>query len=211
MIKIFIVHYKKLTERKLFILEQFKKHNITNFEFIEKYDRDNIDENDKMLFVENYDKTQIAISLSHIYVYSEIFMKYENALILEDDAVLNNNFIEILNKYIENTPIDYDMLFIGNGCDLHIDNSRIVSDCNIYKKNVLTEWGTRCTDSYVVSKKGAIKIINYINNIEYKINESIDWWLNRVLREKNFNIYWSEPTIVKQGSQCGLYNSSYNH
>jgi GR25 family glycosyltransferase involved in LPS biosynthesis len=168
-----------------------------------------INEEEKQIFLENYSTTQIAIFLSHIYAIRDIALNYDCALILEDDAILDDKFMEIFKKYVENTPSDYDMLFIGNGCDLHIDNSIITPDCNIYIKDVISEYGTRCTDSYLVSKKCAQKIINYINNLTYKINESIDWWLNRVLREEHFIIYWAEPTIVKQGTQCGYYNSSY--
>jgi hypothetical protein len=36
--KIFVLHYSKLVDRKKSIIEQFKKQNITNYEFIEKYD-----------------------------------------------------------------------------------------------------------------------------------------------------------------------------
>ena len=34
-IKIFVIHYSKLVERKKHILEQLQKYNITDFEFIE--------------------------------------------------------------------------------------------------------------------------------------------------------------------------------
>ena len=37
--KIFIVHYKPLTERKHYLLQKFKEMNITNFEFYDKFDR----------------------------------------------------------------------------------------------------------------------------------------------------------------------------
>jgi hypothetical protein len=63
----------------------------------------------------------------------------------------------------------------------------------------------RCTDSYLVSKKCAIKLCKYINNITYKIN----WWLNRAARDINFKVYWAEPTITTQGSENGFFNQSH--
>jgi GR25 family glycosyltransferase involved in LPS biosynthesis len=124
--KIFVIHYKKLIYRKLFILEQFKKHNITDYEFIE-IDRDELYNHNISMFQENYNNSQIAISLSHFYAYKQISDNYEDGLIFEDDVILNDNFTDILNKYITQLPKDYDMLFIGNGCNLHIENHKLIS------------------------------------------------------------------------------------
>ena len=93
MIKIFVLHYSKLIDRKKYILEQFKKHNITNFEFIEKYDKDEITEEESKLFHSQFKKSSMSLSLKHFYVYKEIADKYDNALILEDDAILCDNFL----------------------------------------------------------------------------------------------------------------------
>ena len=42
MLKIFVLHYSKLVERKENILKQFSKYNITNYEFIELFDVEKI-------------------------------------------------------------------------------------------------------------------------------------------------------------------------
>ena len=93
--KIFVIHYKKLIERKKFILSQFEKHNITDYEFIE-IDRDELYKHDISMFQSNYDNCQIAISLSHFYAYKQISEKYYNGLIFEDDVILSDNFTNIL-------------------------------------------------------------------------------------------------------------------
>ena len=213
MIKIFVIHYKKLINRKLFILEQFLKYNISDYEFIE-IDRDELYNHNISMFQQNYNNSQIAISLSHFYAYTQISDKYDNGLIFEDDVILDDNFTDILNKYITQLPKDYDMLFIGNGCNLHIENHKLISNQNIYEKCLNpTSWGgdgaSRCTDSYIISKKCANKLCQYINNLEYKINLPIDWWLNVAARDNIFKVYWAEPTIVTQGTQNGLFTSSH--
>ena len=197
--KIFILHYSKLTERKQSVLAQFKKHNITDYEFIELFDKDT--RMDTSMFIPNYSLSLISLILKHFWVYKEIMNKYDCALILEDDAVLADNFIELLNKYITELPNDYDMLFIGDGCNLHMQN--ISKEICVYEKCLYpTHWGgdgaSRCTDSYIVNKKCAIKLCDYINKLNYKINMSIDWWINRAARDNNLKVYWSEPTIVTQ-------------
>lgn len=214
MIKILIVHYSKLIERKKYLISQFEKHNIINYEFIEKYDKELLEENDKIKFSDDYKLSMASFMNKTFYIYKEISQKYNSALILEDDVILSDNFTEKLNLYLQKLPEDYDMLFIGNGCNLHIESNKIINGKYIYEKCLYpTSWGgngiTRCTDSYVVSKKCAIKLCEYIDNLTYKIKHAGDWWLNDVARENNFKVFWAEPTIVTQGTQNGLFNSSH--
>lgn len=220
-IKVFVVHYKKLIYRKKYILEQFKKHNITDYEFIE-IDRDELFEQNISIFETNYSTSQMAIALSHFYAYKQISNtisnNYEHGLIFEDDVILADNFTSILSNYLKQLPHNYDMLFIGDGCNLHIDN--IISNKNIYEKGLYPKnWNgrvikpyegcTRCTDSYLISNTCAKKLCHYIDNLKYKINIPIDWWLNVAARDNLFKVYWAEPTIVTQGTQNGLFTSSH--
>jgi len=207
--KIYVIHYKKLVERKAHILEEFKKHNITNFEFID-IDRDELQNYDVTIFEKNYSKSQIAITLSHLSAYKEIVAKYNNALILEDDAILAENFSEKLNSYLAQIPETYDMVFLGDGCGMHIESQFIVPNLNVYDACIRKDGvATRCTDSYIVSKNCAKKIMNYIENLPYKIRNAVDAWLNIVIRDNNLNVYWTEPTIVNQGTQYGKFQSSH--
>jgi len=207
--KIFVLHYSKLVDRKKNIINQFKKYNITDYEFIEKYDMNEITDDESSIFDINYKKSIMSLTLKHFYVYNEIANsdKYEDALIFEDDAILSDNFIDKLNEYITQLPKDYDMLFIGDGCNLHIEQNKIIPNTNIYEKCLYsTKWGgdgcSRCTDSYLVNKKCAIKMGEYVNKITKitKIKLPIDFFINEAARDNNFKVYWAEPTIVKQGS-----------
>lgn len=212
--KIFVLHYTKLGDRKIHILEQFKKQNITDYEFIEKYDKEDLQDCDILLFDKCVKTSMISLMNKHFYAYKLIAKNYENALILEDDVILSDNFTKILDKYISQLPQDYDMLFIGDGCNLHIEKHKLISNQNIYEKCLYpTSWGgdgaSRCSDSYIISKKCANKLCEYINKLKNKINLPSDWWLNVAARENNLKVYWAEPTIVTQGTQNGLFNSSH--
>jgi glycosyl transferase family 25 len=211
--KIFVVHYKKLINRKTHIINQFIKYNITNYEFIE-IDRDELYNHNICMFEQNYSNSQIAISLSHFNIYKQIMEKYDNALILEDDVIFDNDFNNKFNKILMQLPNDYDMLFIGNGCNFHIHKNRLIPNKLVYKKYIYpTKWAgngaTRCTDSYLINKKCAINMCKYINNLSYKINKPIDWFLNTAIQDNNFNIYWAEPTIVTQGTQNNTFITSH--
>ena len=203
MIKVFVVHYKKLTDRKIHILNQLKLHNITSCEFIE-IDRDELACENMQAFEPNFSNSQIAIALSHFYAYNQIMKHYDYALILEDDAILSPNFTDRFKQYLFELSSDFDMLFIGNGCNLHISPDKLIPNQHIYKTGT-----SRCTDSYVVSKKCATQICKYIATLNHSINIPIDWWLNDAARDNNFNMYWTEPTIVTQGTQNGTFQSSH--
>lgn len=206
--KIFITHYSKLVDRKRHILEQFKNQNITDYEFIEKYDKNELTDDECNLFDINYNnKSKMSLHLKHNYIYKLIAENYESALIFEDDVILSDNFNDKLNKYMTQLPKDYDMLFIGDGCNLHIESHLLSPNKYIYEKYSYGGF-TRCADSYIISKKCAIKLCDYIKNLTDKINLPIDCWLTTAARDNNFKVYWAEPTIVTQGSQNGLFQTS---
>ena len=216
MIKIFVLHYSKLIERKQNILYQFEKYNITNFEFIEKYDKHQITEQQSRIFSSTYRKPIMSLCLKHFYAYKEIAEKYDDALILEDDAILCDDFLNKLNLYISQIPLNYDMVFIGNGCNLHIEKHKLITGKYIYEKCLYpTKWGgngaTRCADSYIISKKCAIILCKYISQLKTPITSQADFWLNSAARDNNLIVYWAEPTIVTQGSETGKFISSCSY
>jgi GR25 family glycosyltransferase involved in LPS biosynthesis len=213
--KTFVVHYNKLTKRKDYMLIQLKENNI-DAEFVEQYTRDNLTEKDKKIFDRRVNNPNIAISLSHLYCYKEISQNYDYALILEDDAIFCENFKAKLLEYITQLPDDWDMLFLDDCCNFHIEN--INPHQYIYKKDLKKSKGggmgaTRGTGCYLVSKKCANKITKNIEDYYYTgqllIHDQIDFWLNYVFRRNNFNIYWAEPTISTQGTQNGTYYTSH--
>jgi len=214
--KIFVVHYNKLVNRKKNIINQLNSNNLAA-EFVEQYTRDNLRINDTIIFKRNVNAANMAISLSHLYCYKEISEKYDYGLILEDDAMFDKNFNNNLINYISQLPNDWDMLFLDDCCNFHILNT--TKNQNIYRKNLSanSEGGgmgaTRGAGCYLVSKKCAAKITyniqTYYYNGIYKIGDQIDFWLNNVFRRNNFNIYWAEPTISTQGTQNGTYKTSH--
>jgi GR25 family glycosyltransferase involved in LPS biosynthesis len=203
--KIYVLHSSNLAKRKKHILEQFRLHNIYNFEFIEKYNVSEITDDECSIFDENYKKTKMSLFLKHIYCYQLIIKDHNTdaSLIFEDDIILSDDFNDILSKYIKELPKDYNMLFIGCGYDLHIDKQKLIDDKHIYENPY-----SRCTDSYIITNNCAQQIYEYFINGDDKIKLPIDFWLNKVIADKELKVYWSEPTIVSQGSQTGLFKVS---
>jgi len=215
--KIFVLHYSKLTRRKQHILEQFERHGITDYEFIEKFDKDAITDDECPEFSEEYvtqRRAELSLHLKHLYLYRLMLSdNYEEVLVLEDDVILSDSFMKKLAIYMTQLPNDYDMLFIGNGCNLHIPKNKLIPNHYIYEKCLHeTAWGgngaARCTDSYIIHQRCAKKLCDYAAGLTKKINLPVDWWLNEAARDLVLKVYWAEPTIISQGSQNGLFSRS---
>jgi GR25 family glycosyltransferase involved in LPS biosynthesis len=205
--KIYIVHYKKLVDRKHALIKMFQDLNITNYEFIENYDRNDPTLNIDTFFNTNFYKNNDAnphnivkcINMSHYSIYNKIITNNDSyVLILEDDAILDSKFNLLMNNYIPKLPVDFDMAFLNSGCNLHINNNLLKKDKIWYKTNT-----TRTCCAYLISKKCCEKIIP--NMLPF--STSIDHELNIIINRHNLNVYWCEPTIVKDGSES-IYGSS---
>lgn len=181
--KIFIIHYKKLTERKHYLINNLSDF---DYEFIDEFDREDILKfntmyyknselwnervtvyNDKPIYRDLKD-SEICNSLSHIEAMKKIIdEKLEYAVILEDDVIIYNNFNEKINHIINNIPKDFDFVFFGTSYSMDLLD-RITSDNSIFLGNNLwkKEPGiTRTVDAYIISNKAAKIIVDNISEI----------------------------------------------
>jgi hypothetical protein len=214
--KIFVIHYDKLVERKIHMLSQLQKYDL-DCEFVSNFGKDVLTEKDKARF-RGLNDAEISISLHHFECYKRIAENYDYAIIFEDDVILGDNFKNTIEKYINDLPNDWDMLFFGAGpdqFDFHIPKFRLVDGVNVYKKCTLLNnkqgginGSSRFGDSYVISKKCCQKILENINLPRYIISHPVDHLLNYINFYNNFNVYWAEPTITIQGSGNGTFKSS---
>jgi GR25 family glycosyltransferase involved in LPS biosynthesis len=148
-------------------------------------------------------KGYIAVTLAHLNLYKRILNEnYSHCLIFEDDSILNENFISNINKCILELPNDYDVLYVGDGCQLHISSEKLLNNVLIYESKY-----SRCSDSYLISQQYVKKFVDFVNN-EHKIDIAIDHFMNTLFREKICKVFWAEPTFVIQGTQNNTYCSS---
>jgi GR25 family glycosyltransferase involved in LPS biosynthesis len=198
--KIFVIHYSPLTERKEHLTAEFRKYGIANYEFFEEYNRNTVSRELMSRYYKLHRLTpaQICISIAHIEIYRQMVEKnYSRVLILEDDALLADNFLEKFNHYMTVVPSDFDMLFLNDGCGMHAPH---VTPEKIWYLRP----STRTCCSYIISKAACEKILPTI----IPFTKVIDHELNTQIALHKLHVYWCEPTIVSDGSET-CYAKSY--
>ena len=119
--------------------------------------------------------------------------------VMSDKKILTDNIINKIETLIMEAPNKWDIIFCGECSNLHhkkIDNKLLYE--NIY---------ARGTCMYILNKSVSKKL-NYIYNIEETINYPIDHWFSYIYKKYDLIYFWSEPTLVTQGSEIGTFNSA---
>ena len=189
--KILVVNLKKRDDRKKNMIEMLNKYNINNYVFYEAFDGKEIELNleIKNLFQGNdffSRKGVIGCALSHYNIWLDLIVDLENDyyLIFEDDIKLSDNFknyFEELKIYI-NSNNNTDILFLGYTSHSNDNKDRTNEELNYIIENLDRNKYLGGFFSYIITKNGAIKMIDYINKngikhgIDYlvKKNENID-------------------------------------
>ena len=101
----------------------------------------------------------IGCILSHLMLWKTLqYLPYEEIIILEDDVILCNNFINKLNVYKSQLPNDWQYVFVGHCC-LPPENYHIKVTENI----ITTTHPPMCTHAYMI-KKSSIPVLLETNH-----------------------------------------------
>jgi hypothetical protein len=216
--KIYLTHYSPLSHRKQTVTKHLLDTQVGPINWVEgepslKYIEKNYDKGSRwvqklesmgttpLIPIRLLNDAEISLLYKHVKVYEDMVKnKVSSALVLEDDVILSENFKTNFNLFCSLTPRDYDMIFIGSGCNLRIPASQLVEGRVAYKKD---HPASKCTDSYVITYKSAERLLSSILPFTFPI----DFELNYQMFKHEMNVYWWEPPLVKQGSQCGAYRS----
>jgi GR25 family glycosyltransferase involved in LPS biosynthesis len=207
--KIYICHYNKLIERKKSITDQLNYFKLNDYQFVETFDKESLETDE---IINNFPKInniennmtpgEKSLALKHAWIVKDFYNKgYSSALVLEDDAILCDNFIEYFNTYKKQLPEDWDIGWVGSCFNLREPQ---ILNCNIYK----TDRGSRCTHAFCISKNFAKKVQNEISNI----NRPSDHYYNFLVKEFSLNNYWFQPPLALQSLDfCSALNENSNH
>lgn len=207
--KTYICHYTKLTERKQSILEQLDTCGIDNYQFVELYDKDSWDSEHIKTEYPNIDNPQNnmtpgekSLALKHAWIVRDMYNNnYSSVLVLEDDAILCNNFTKYFNLFKSQMPEDWDIGWVGSCFNLREPQQ---PDVYVYK----TDRGSRCTHAFCLSKAFAQKAHQEVVNV----NRPSDHYYNHLVKSLQLNNYWFQPPLALQSLEfCSALNSNPNH
>lgn len=226
--KLYIIHYTKLKNRKEKLLSFLTKSN-NQYEFIDVFDQECINNNDlnkyylpdKKLFDDkisplwdpNLHKfrhlniAEISCTIKHIIAIEKVANQNdEYCLILEDDAIpIENNFFDEIEKLIGDAPDGWDSIFMGAGCGVDFMNEKLKKSHLINGKFAKVPHPcTNCAEAYLIKKKSAKKVFESI--VPFQLVS--DWELAYQFYKLNMNVYWSIPPLFYQGSKSGEYEST---
>jgi hypothetical protein len=199
-LKYFVTHYTPLVERKQHILQNLKDADIDEYEIIETKDREVLTQEELNKFG-RINQSEISLFLKHVEIFK---MDTGNDIIVvfEDDAILCDNFKTKLDACLSELQGEsWDVLFSGECCKLHCDTGgKLVKHTN----------KSRGCCMYVLNKGVGKRLYDIFCN-QSIVTYTIDWWLNKIRSDNNLNYFWSEPTLVSQGSDTGLFQGSISN
>lgn len=206
--KIYICHYKKLTARKKHITEQLHKFGLTDYYFVEEeFDKDTWNMEEVLKEYPNINDTEMlnstkSLSLKHAWIVQDMHNNgYSSVLVLEDDAVFCDDFVNKFNAYVEQMPPDWDIGWVGSCFHLKEPEKPGV---NVYRTNR----GSRCTHAFCLSKHFATRMADEMR----KVTGPPDFYYNHIVEKFDLNNYWFQPPLALQSldfpSSC---NKNPNH
>lgn len=164
----FVIYSSKLApERKDFFTENIIKAGYKNmqiFEAVNGHDENELNEAMNMFrinFANHIGPGQRGCALSHLKLYLHMIENnIEICTIFEDDVYFHSDWCRLSKLFYENTPKNFDVLFIGN---------QLTGNVKILPK--INRNPCYCTHAYVVTLTGAKKLLYLIANWDYYRNE----------------------------------------
>jgi GR25 family glycosyltransferase involved in LPS biosynthesis len=145
--------------------------------------------NDKIITEENFIDSDGAMGCfaSHYTIWNYISKREdEYALVVEDDVNFKSNIDSILKEL----PEDFDILFLGGTYEGGYFKFGVYKP-EFHKKNAFT------TEAYIVSKKGAFKLLDLVDN-KKSSSCNVDWYLHNLGKKNLINYYGTYPLMCYQ-------------
>lgn len=202
---IVIINVKSFVERRRHVEAQLARFGLTG-DFIHDFDADEITpELDRRYFAGNeLNRGQKSCALKHVAALQRISEHgWQRCLVLEDDVVLADGFIEGLQAALSETrslPHPY-VIYIGAGGNFYTPASQRQPGRRIYEANK-----GRFTDSYIAGAEEARLRLALIQ--AQPMRKPIDVVFDTIDRRAGIRFLWLEDPVVEQGSKLGVFKTS---
>jgi len=146
--------------------------------------------------------------MNHISIWLKIANgKDDHAIILEDDAVLTENAVDILDRQARSIPEDLEIGYLhpGPGGGYTLEKYLKINPPPGANWVKIPKRVTRSQCSYILSKHGANRLLQHI----FPISWIIDHELNFIQSYYDFKVYWTVEHAFLEGSAHGNYKSFF--
>ncbi|AWI90317.1 hypothetical protein C0214_19905 [Methylobacterium sp. DM1] len=123
----------------------------------------------------------------------------EITLMLEDDAILCDDFTNRMIANLDATPPDWDIIFPGSALGTKAPGRREGQVAYL-----MNPPHVRCSDSYLITRAAAARLYKSFVPFTLPYDFELMYWLNKL----GFKTYWWEPSLVVQGSENGAFSSA---
>lgn len=151
---------------------------------------------------------EISLVLNYIECLKYIKNNYNDGLflIVESDIFFKTDFSVNLNKILQSIKdLDtWDIINVGQGANqIPTGRKQLLNNIEFYKEPI-----NRFAEGIIWNYNSICKFLDYFMKNE-DINGPIDTIMDVYSEHiKNFNIYWTIPSIIYQGSWCGNFPTS---
>lgn len=223
-IKTVVLHYKPLKERKENMIRQLQQFGFSDYSFYEDFDGNELTQDiiDQYCIRKHTDwntvakkiapwnigiETQKELNIAEVSLtikFGKVFQALsqvdaEYFILFEDDVFLCQDFDTHFHDFLSRTPNNWDAIYFGSGAKLK--PARIVSEQVAY---LMDHPASRCADSIVLKKSAVCDLAK----TWFPFHMISDWELGYQHYLHNHKVYWWEPSLVRQGSEYGMFKST---
>ena len=164
----YVIHLARAVERRQDFMTNISNAGFTDISIFDAIDGTNLDRvieckqilGNNAIFDWEICAGQIGCLLSHLMIWKHIIdNNIPLATVFEDDVHFHPQWKELSEEYWNETPKDFDILFIGNSLESCVLNT---------PSNKINTESTYCTHAYIITNNGAKHMLNAILNWGYK-------------------------------------------
>jgi len=223
----YIVHYSKLTDRKEYMLRQLKESGLNNYceiIWVDKFDREVLTEDqiNKYSHDGTLSTALVGNAISNVFAFKDIVTQQKVGLIIDDDIIFHNDFVEKLESIVCTLKShDWDLIFLATVCNIHgryVNNyhAGIFMNYNLmynYDSNNIIKGDSFSLFPSLTSRGGSGVLVNIetakkLLTTIIPFSCPIDLSYTTEIHKHSLKTYFVEPVIADQGSET-IFNKSY--
>jgi glycosyl transferase family 25 len=200
---VYVIHVRSFTERAAHIKAELARFEIP-FEFIDQHDPDTMDPELKRRYMAadySLPLRKFSCSMKHFEAHRRIAAEgWRRALVLEDDVILSGRFHEELSLILaEAESFDFPhSIQLGCANNMYVPASRLRPGRRLYDAREV-----RANEAYLIGADTAHRRVQWLER--NRLSRPTDHTFSQIDEELGIRIFWTEPSIVEQGSMTGLF------